>query len=119
MLSEMVSVSDKFFVWKTRKRSFGERIQLFTGLMNVQHGLISLRVISPTKGNTPYVVESTWLSRSHFQRWIASPAYVLATGALSGNAVVRRKQTEVTEVPAAMIMAWVRTTSDTPLGLAA
>lgn len=96
MLSEMICVSDRFFVRKERKHSFQERLQLFTGLMNVQRGLVALRVAAPTKGNTPYVVESTWLSRGHFQSWIASPAFVLAIGALSGNAdapIVRSKQT--------------------------
>lgn len=98
MLSEMVCVNDKFFVWKSHKHSFQERLPLFTGLMNVQRGLVALRVTAPTKGNTPFVVESTWLSRGHFQDWIASPAFVLSIGALSGNTgnpVVRSKQTEV------------------------
>lgn len=98
MLSEMICANDKFFVWKLHKHSFQERLQLFTGLMNVQRGLVGLRVVPPTKGNTPYVVESTWLSRAHFQDWIASPAFVLSIGALCGNAdhpIVRSKQTEV------------------------
>lgn len=98
MLSEMVCVNDKFFVWKSHKHSFQERLPLFTGLMNVQRGLVALRVTAPKKGNTPYVVESTWLSRGHFQDWIASPAFVLSIGALSGSAVapiVRNKQTEM------------------------
>lgn len=98
MLSEMVCVSDKFYVWKMRKGSFQERLQRFTGLMNVQRGLVGLRVVPPTNGNTPYAVESTWLSRGHFQDWIASPAFVLSIGALCGNAtdpIVRSKRTEV------------------------
>lgn len=110
MISEMICVNDRFFVHKERKHSFQERLQLFTGLMNVQRGLVNLRVRAPTKGNTPYVVESTWLSRSHFQNWIASPAFTLSIGALSGgftHPIVRRKQTEVS--PAA----------DVPLRLAA
>ena len=98
MLSEMICVKDRFFVCKARKHSFQERLQLFTGLMNVQRGLVGLRVIPPTKGNTPYVVESTWLSRGHFQDWITSPAFVLSIGALCGNAadpIVRNKQTQL------------------------
>lgn len=98
MISEMVCVNDKFFVCKERKYSFQERLQLFTGLMGIQRGLVDLRVIPPSKGNTPYVVESTWLSRGHFHSWIASPAFVLSIGALSGNAenpIVRSKQTSL------------------------
>lgn len=98
MQSEMICVTDQFFVRKERKHSFQERLQLFTGLMNIQRGLVALRVIPPTQGNTPYVVESTWLSRGHFQNWIASPAFVLSIGALSGNAgapIVRSKKTVV------------------------
>lgn len=110
MISEMICVNDRFFVHKESKHSFQERLQLFTGLMNVQRGLVNLHVQAPTKGNTPYVVESTWLSRNHFQNWIASPAFTLSIGALSGgftHPIVRRKQTEVS--PAA----------DVPLRLAA
>lgn len=98
MLSEMICVNDRFFVRKTRRHSFHERIHLFSGLMNVQRGMVGLRVVPPGKGNAPYVVESTWLSRGHFQNWIASPAFVLSIGALCGNAadpIVRSKQTEV------------------------
>lgn len=98
MLSEMICVNDRFFVSKTRRHSFQERIQLFSGLMNMQRGLVGLRVVPSGKGNTPYVVESTWLSRGHFQNWIDSPAFVLSIGALCGNAeypIVRSKQTEV------------------------
>lgn len=98
MQPEMICVNDKFFVRKERKHSFHERLQLFTGLMNVQRGLVGLRVIPPARGNTPYVVESTWLSRGHFQNWIASPAFVLSIGALSGSAdapIVRSKQTQL------------------------
>ncbi|MDD5391282.1 MAG: antibiotic biosynthesis monooxygenase [Gallionellaceae bacterium] len=101
MLSEMICVSDKFFVRKARRHSFQERLQLFTGLMNVQRGLVGLRVIPPSKGNTPFVVESTWLSRDHFQDWIASSTFVLSTGALCGNAadpIVHNKQTELLAV---------------------
>lgn len=98
MLSEMICVNDRFFVRRDRRHSFQERLQLFTGLMNVQRGLVELRVVPPTQGNTPYVVKSTWLSRGHFQNWITSPAFVLSIGALSGNAeapIVRSKKTEV------------------------
>jgi len=98
MLSEMICVNDRFFVYTARKHSFQERLQLFAGLMNVQRGLVGLRVIPPSKGNTPFVVESTWLSRDHFQSWIASPAFVLSIGTLSGNAadpIVRSKKTEL------------------------
>lgn len=98
MISEMICVNDKFFVCKEHKHSFQERLQLFTGLMNIQRGLVALRVIPPSKGNTPYVVESTWLSRGHFQSWIASPAFVLSIGSLSGSAeapIVRSKQTRL------------------------
>lgn len=110
MLSEMICVSDRFFVRRDRRHSFQERLQLFTGLMNIQRGLVSLRVTPPSKGNTPYVVESTWLSRGHFQNWIASPAFVLSIGALSGNAdapIVRSKQT------------WLLPMEEFPLRLAA
>lgn len=98
MLSEMVCVNDKFLVWKSNRHSFQERLQIFTGLMNAQRGLVALRMVQQGKGNTPYVVESTWLSRGHFQNWIASPAFALSIGALCGNAdhpIVRGKQTEV------------------------
>ena len=110
MLSEMICVTDRFLVCKTRKHPFQERLQLFAGLMNAQRGLAALRVIPPTKGNTPFVVESTRLSRNHFHGWIASPAFVLSIGALSGNAadpIVRHKQTELLAV------------NDIPLRLAA
>lgn len=98
MLSEMICVNDRFFVYTARKHSFQERPQLFTGLMNVQRGLVGLRVIPPSKGDKPFVLESTWLSRDHFQSWIDSPAFVLSIGALCGNAadpIVRHKQTEL------------------------
>jgi heme-degrading monooxygenase HmoA len=98
MLSEMICVNDRFLVSKARRHSFEERLQLFTRLMNMQRGLVGLRAVPPGKGNAPYVVESTWLSRGHFQNWIDSPAFVLSIGALCGNAadpIVRSKQTEV------------------------
>ncbi|MDD5328516.1 MAG: antibiotic biosynthesis monooxygenase [Sulfuricella sp.] len=97
-MSEMISVNDRFFVCKAHRHSFQERLQLFIGLMNVQRGLIGLRVIPPGGRNTLFVVESSWLSRDHFQSWLASSAFIVSMGALAGDAadpVVRKKQTEL------------------------
>lgn len=98
MSSEMICVFDRFFVPRERRPVFLERLPLFTGLMNAQRGMVALRLVPPGEAGEPYAIHSTWLSRNHFQRWIASPAFVLAIGALSGNAahpIVALKETEL------------------------
>ena len=104
MSSEMICVNDRFFVNRERRPAFLERLPLFTGLMNVQRGLVALRVVAPAQVGAAYAVESTWLTRGHFQRWMSSPAFVLAIGALSGNAafpIVASKSTALADAHSA------------------
>lgn len=100
MSSEMIYVSDKFLVHRERRQAFLERLPLFTGLLNAQRGLVAARVVAPGQASAPYVVESTWLTRGHFQRWISSPGFVLAIEALSGTAafpIVASKSTQLAD----------------------
>lgn len=97
----MITVANRIFVASEYGQVFEERFRTRAGLVDDMPGFISNQLLRPVNEGDPYVVLTFWESRSHFEAWVNSEAFVKGharSGTLPKAAFTAPNQLEIHEV---------------------
>ena len=97
----MITVANRIFVAPQYAQAFEERFRTRVGLVDGMPGFISNQVLRPVNDGDPYIVLTFWESRTHFEAWIKSEAFVKGharSGTLPEEAFTAPNKLEIHEV---------------------
>jgi heme-degrading monooxygenase HmoA len=80
---------------------FEERFRTRAGLVDEMPGFISNQVLRPVNEGDPYIVLTFWQSRTHFEAWVKSDAFVQGharSGTLPKETFTGQNKLEIHEV---------------------
>lgn len=97
----MIAVANRIFVAPEYAEAFEERFRSRARLVDGMPGFISNQVLRPTQPGDPYIVFTLWESRTHFEAWTTSDAFLKGharSGTLPKDAFRGPNKLEVHEV---------------------
>ena len=97
----MITVANRIFVAPEYTQAFEERFRTRAGLVDGMPGFISNQLLRPVNEGDPYIVLTFWESRSHFEAWVNSEAFVKGharSGTLPKAAFTAPNKLEIHEV---------------------
>jgi heme oxygenase (mycobilin-producing) len=72
----MITVMNRIFVNEEYADQFEANFQKRAGLVDTMPGFISNQILRPVNPGDPYIVLTFWDSRTHFEAWVKSDAFV-------------------------------------------
>ena len=97
----MITVMNRIFVNPDFAEQFEENFRKRAGLVDEMPGFISNQVLRPVNEGDPYIVLTFWQSRTHFEGWIKSDAFVKGharSGTLPKEAFTSGNKLEIHEI---------------------
>jgi heme-degrading monooxygenase HmoA len=97
----MITVANRIFVALEYAEQFEEAFRKRAGLVDGMPGFISNQVLRPVNPGDPYIVLTLWQSRSDFEGWIRSDAFMQGhakSGSLPKEAFSEPNKLEIHEV---------------------
>lgn len=97
----MFLVSNRLPVNPDYAEQFEARFAEREARVDTMEGFISFHILRPQKEGLPYVVQTTWESRAHFETWTESEAFRAQHGqqrTLPDDALLGRPEIEYHEI---------------------
>lgn len=97
----MITVANRIYVNSEYAAQFEENFHKRAGKVDQMPGFISNQVLRPVNEGDPYIVLTFWASRSDFDAWIKSDAFVQGharSGTLPKDAFTGSNKLEIHEV---------------------
>jgi heme oxygenase (mycobilin-producing) len=97
----MITVANRLYVKPEYADAFEGVFRERAGLVDKMEGFISNQILHPVNDGDPYVVFTTWNSRSDFLNWVRSDAFVKGhaqSGTLPKDAYFKTNVLELHEV---------------------
>ena len=97
----MITVANRIFVAPEYAEQFEEAFRQRAGLVDSMPGFISNQVLRPVNEDDPYIVLTLWNSRSDFEGWVRSDAFIQGharSGTLPKEAFTAPNKLELHEV---------------------
>lgn len=97
----MITVANRIYVHPDYAAQFEQNFHQRAGMVDQMPGFISNQVLRPVNEGDPYIVLTFWQSRSDFDAWVKSDAFVKGharSGTLPREAFTGQNQLEIHEI---------------------
>jgi len=74
----MFIVANRIHLSSGWEETFEERFKQRAGQIDKQPGFVSMQILKPDNGDSPYVVLTTWQDKASFEAWVGSDDFKLA-----------------------------------------